>query len=192
MGGGKSIFADVLSPACFTFPHNNQEFQKQLKNQKTRVMKKLVFLAAICFAVSVSAQSNKEDIDLIQAAYGKEKKEIVAAFIEMEDGAKKDAFWKLYDQYETERKRLGRKRIALLEKYAANYDSMHDLTTSKNIKETAALGLENDKLIQAYHLKIEKAAGVKPAAQFFQIESYFLSGIRVAILENIPFIGELK
>ena len=105
-------------------------------------MKKLVFLAAICFAVSVSAQSNKEDIDLIQAAYGKEKKEIVAAFIEMEDGAKKDAFWKLYDQYETERKRLGRKRIALLEKYAANYDSMDDLTTSKNIKETAALGLE--------------------------------------------------
>ncbi len=155
-------------------------------------MKKLVFFAAICFAVSVSAQSNKEDVDLIQAAYGKEKKEIVAAFIEMEDGAKKDAFWKLYDQYETERKRLGRKRIALLEKYAANYDSMDDLTTSKNIKETAALGLENDKLIQAYHLKIEKAAGVKPAAQFFQIESYFLSGIRVAILENIPFIGELK
>jgi hypothetical protein len=69
---------------------------------------------------------------------------------------------------------------------------MDDLTTSKNIKETAALGLENDKLIQTYHLKIEKAAGVKPAAQFFQIESYFLSGIRVAILENIPFIGELK
>jgi hypothetical protein len=154
-------------------------------------MKKLVFLAAICFAVSVSAQSNKEDIDLIQAAYGKEKKEIVAEFIQLE-GAKKDAFWKLYDQYETDRKKLGRKRIALLEKYAASYDSMDDMATSKNIKETAALGLENDKLIQAYHLKIEKAAGVKPAAQFFQIESYFLSGIRVAILENIPFIGELK
>ena len=154
-------------------------------------MKKLVFIAAICFAVSVSAQSNKEDIDLIQAAYGKEKKEIVAEFIQLE-GAKKDAFWKIYDQYETERKRLGRKRVALLEKYAANYDSMDDMTTSKNIKETAALGLENDKLIQAYHLKIEKSVGVKPAAQFFQIESYFLSGIRVAILENIPFIGELK
>jgi hypothetical protein len=154
-------------------------------------MKKLVFLAAICFAVSVSAQSNKEDIDLIQAAYGKEKKEIVAEFIQLE-GAKKDAFWKLYDQYETERKRLGKKRIALLEKYADNYETMDAAATSKNIKETAMLGLENDKLIQAYHLKMEKAAGVKPAAQFFQIESYFLSGIRVAILEHIPFIGELK
>ena len=154
-------------------------------------MKKLVFIAAICFAVSVSAQSNKEDIDLIQAAYGKEKKEIVAEFIQMEDGAKKDAFWKIYDQYETERKRLGRKRVALLENYAANYDKMDAAATSKNIKETAALGLENDRLIQTYHLKMEKGAGVKPAAQFFQIESYFLSGIRVAILENIPFIGEL-
>ena len=154
-------------------------------------MKKLVFLAAICFAVSVSAQSNKEDIDLIQAAYGKEKKEIVAEFIKMEDGPKKDAFWKIYDQYETERKRLGRKRVALLENYASNYETMDAAATSKNIKETAALGLANDQLIQTYHLKMEKAAGVKPAAQFFQIESYFLSGIRVAILENIPFIGEL-
>ena len=74
-------------------------------------MKKIFFLAAICVSAIVSAQSNKEDIDLIQAAYGKDKKAIVAEFIQLE-GAKKDAFWKLYDQYETERKTLGKKRPA--------------------------------------------------------------------------------
>jgi hypothetical protein len=61
------------------------------------------------------AQSNKEDIDLIQSIYGKEKKTIVADFIKLE-GAQKDAFWKLYDEYETKRKALGQKRVALLEK----------------------------------------------------------------------------
>ena len=154
-------------------------------------MKKIFFLAAICVSAIVSAQSNKEDIDLIQAAYGKDKKAIVAEFIQLE-GAKKDAFWKLYDQYETERKTLGKKRIALLENYAANYGSMSDAAISKNIKETAALGLKTDQLISTYQQRIEKAAGAKAAAQFFQLEVYLLSAIRTSILENIPFIGELK
>ena len=154
-------------------------------------MKKPFLLLAIFVSAMVSAQSNKEDIDLIQAAYGKEKKEIVAEFIQLE-GAKKDAFWKLYDQYETERKQLGKKRIALLENYAANYGTMDDAAVSKNIKETAALGVKTDQLIATYHQRIEKAAGAKAAAQFFQIEAYFLSAIRVAILENIPFIDELE
>lgn len=155
-------------------------------------MKKLLILAAVvCLASASFAQSNKEDIDFIQSIYGKEKKAIVADFIKLE-GAQKDAFWKIYDEYEVKRKELGQKRVALLERYANGYMSLDDATTSQIIKETAALGLQTDKLIATYHKKLEKAAGVKAAAQFFQLESYFLSAIRTAIFENIPFIGELR
>lgn len=153
-------------------------------------MKKLFILLSICLSTAAVAQSNKEDVDFIQSIYGKEKKAIVADFIKLE-GAQKDAFWKLYDEYEMKRKDLGKKRVALLEKYAAGYGSMDDAALSKNIKETAALGAQTDKLISTYHKKIEKAAGAKAAAQFFQIEVYLLSSIRAAILESIPFIGEL-
>jgi Spy/CpxP family protein refolding chaperone len=153
-------------------------------------MKKMLILLSICLSTAAFAQSNKEDVDFIQSIYGKEKKTIVADFIKLE-GAQKDAFWKLYDQYETERKDLGKKRVALLEKYAAGYGTMDDAAISQNIKETAALGVQTDKLIATYHKKIEKAAGAKAAAQFFQIEVYLLSSIRAAILESIPFIGEL-
>src|SRR5688572_19343912 len=153
-------------------------------------MKKLLTLACICLSTVVFAQTNKEDVDFIQSIYGKEKKTIVADFIKLE-GAQKDAFWKLYDEYETKRKDLGKKRVALLEKYAAGYGTMNDAAISANIKETAALGVQTDKLIATYHKKIEKAAGAKAAAQFFQIEVYLLSAIRASILESIPFIGEL-
>jgi len=153
-------------------------------------MKKMLILLSICLSTVAFAQSNKEDVDFIQSIYGKEKKAIVADFVKLE-GAQKDAFWKIYDQYESERKELGKKRVALLENYAKNYGTMDDAAISKNIKETAALGLQTDKLIQSYHKKIEKAAGAKAAAQFFQIEVYLLSQIRAAILESIPFIGEL-
>jgi hypothetical protein len=154
-------------------------------------MKKLLVLCAICISTLSYAQSNKEDVDFIQSIYGKEKKTIVAEFIKLE-GAQKDAFWKLYDEYEVKRKELGRKRIAALENYAANYMTLDDASTSKLVNEVASLGVNTDKLIVTYHKKLEKAAGVKAAAQFFQIESYLLSAVRVAIYENIPFIGELN
>jgi len=154
-------------------------------------MKKLLMiLAVVCLPMFALAQSNKEDVDLIQSLYGKEKKVIVSEFIKVE-GVQKDAFWKLYDEYETERKELGKKRVALLEKYAASYATLDDAATSEIIKETIALGAKTDKLIATYHKKMEKAAGVKSAAQFYQLEAYLLSVIRASILQSIPFIGEL-
>ena len=53
-------------------------------------MKRLLLfsLGAIC-SFCAGAQTNKEDIDLIQAIYGKEKKAIVADFIMPPDSAEK-------------------------------------------------------------------------------------------------------
>ena len=154
-------------------------------------MKKLLVIAALLVSAAGFAQSNKEDVDFIQSIFGKEKKVIVADFIQLE-GAQKDAFWKLYDEYEVKRKQYGQQRISLLERYANSYMTLDDATTDKLVNEMMTLSVNNDKLIKTYYGKIKKTSGIKPAAQFVQIESYFLSVIRVSILENIPMIGELN
>lgn len=153
-------------------------------------MKKLLVIAALFVSAASLAQSNKEDVDFIQSIYGKEKKEIVAGFIKLE-GAQKDAFWKLYDEYETQRKELGKQRISLLERYANSYATLDDATTDKLMLDMMALGAKTDKLAKTYYGKIKKASGVKAAAQFIQLESYLTSMVRATIFENIPFIGEL-
>ena len=85
-------------------------------------MKKVsVFLFSLLLSSIAFAQSTKEEVDIIQSVLGKEKKALVAEFLKLEAGPKTDAFWKLYDEYETERKALGKERIALLEKYASTY-----------------------------------------------------------------------
>src|SRR6188472_3931710 len=87
-------------------------------------MKKyIVLLAVIGMATFAKAQSDKEEIELMQAAFGMDKKEIVNEFVKPSD-TQKGAFWKLYDLYETERKSLGRERIDLLKQYAAQYKTM--------------------------------------------------------------------
>lgn len=153
-------------------------------------MKKIIIAALVFISTAGFSQSNKEDIEYIQSIYGKEKKAIVADFIVLE-GAQKDAFWKLYDEYETKRKELGQQRVAFLERYAAEYGTMDDATTDKLMKEMTSLGAKTDKLITTYYGKMKKPAGVKAAAQFVQLEAYLLSVIRASIMESIPFIGEL-
>jgi len=141
-------------------------------------MKKLLVIAALLVSAAGFAQSNKEDVDFIQSIFGKEKKVIVADFIQLE-GAQK-------------RKQYGQQRISLLERYANSYMTLDDATTDKLVNEMMTLSVNNDKLIKTYYAKIKKASGIKSAAQFVQIESYFLSVIRASILENIPMIGELN
>jgi hypothetical protein len=154
-------------------------------------MRTLITLTFVfSLAGSAFAQSNKEDVDIIQSVFGKEKKAIVASFVQV-DATTQAAFWSLYDEYEAERKSLGKDRIALLERYAQNYATLDDATTDKIITDLTKLQASTDKLVVKYYGKMKKAAGVKAAAQFYQLEAYLLTMIRAAILDSIPMIGEL-
>ena len=95
------------------------------------------------------AQSNKEDVDFIQAIYGKEKKAIMSEFVKADD-AKKDSFWKLCDEYETKRKEFGKKCTSLLECSVSNYATLNDASTSQMVNGTITLTLQTDKLVAAY------------------------------------------
>ena len=150
----------------------------------------LVLLLAVFFGSALLAQSNKEDIDMIQAMYGKDKKVLVANFIPLE-GKQKAEFWKLYDEYETARKKLGKKRIAILEKYAAVYDTASNKQIDQLMGQMFTLQSETDKLIQTYYNKMKLKAGYEAAAKFSQMEAYFVSAIRASLLEKIPFFHEL-
>src|SRR5687767_8176369 len=153
-------------------------------------MKKILLTAVMvglaCLAYS---QSNKEEVDLMQSVFGMEKKAMAAEFIKLE-GTQKDAFWIAYDQYESKRKELGKKRLDLLNKYVSSYTSLDDASTDRVIKDVMHLQGETDKLIVTYYNKIKKGSGIKAAAQFYQFENYILSKIRSEIMEEIPLIGE--
>src|SRR5881392_1442073 len=99
-------------------------------------MKKVIIaVVALVLSTGMFAQSNKEDIDLIQAMFGKEKKELVQLYMTIPE-AQSAKFWALYDVYETARKKLGKERVSLIEAYATHYESLDnkkasELTTKK-------------------------------------------------------------
>jgi hypothetical protein len=155
-------------------------------------MRKITLLMiALTIAIAGYSQTNKEEVDFIQAAFGMEKKAIVANYCHPAE-LQKDAFWKLYDEYEIARKENAKKRIELLKQYAQQYATMTDEQADVWTKEVIKLSAATDKLIVTYYNKIKKVTSPIVATQFYQIEGYILTAIRMEILDRVPFVGEKK
>jgi len=155
-------------------------------------MKKYLLIAAAVFMASFAwSQSNKEEVDLVQAAFGMDKKAVVADFVKP-SAAQKDAFWKVYDEYETKRKELGKQRITLLEQYADQYQKMTSEQADAWTKKVIDLQKKTDALIATYYDKVKAVTDGIVATQFYQIEGYILTAIRAEILEAVPFLPGKK
>ena len=155
------------------------------------IMKKIFTLViAMALTVGAYAQSNKEDVDLIQAMYGKAKKELVNDYMKF-DATAGAAFWPMYDAFENERKVIGRERIQIISDYADHYKTLDDMKADELGKKTLDNNLALDNLNKKYFPKFSKAVGALNAAKYMQLELYMQNAVRAELQESIPFIGEL-
>lgn len=152
-------------------------------------MKKVSLILATIFLFTglIKAQTNKEEIDIMQAAFGMEKKAMVAEFVKV-DPAQKDAFWKLYDEYETQRKTYGKQRLDLLEEYNNTYEKMTNESADAWMKKALDLSKKTDALLLSYYNKVKKATNPINALQFYQVELFILTGIRNQVMGELPFV----
>lgn len=151
-------------------------------------MKKYILIIATTFLTSLTfAQSYTEEVDLMQAAFGMAKKDLVSEFVQP-TVSQSDAFWALYDEYETTRKELGKERIALLEQFARQYANMTSEQADTFTTKALALQKKTDKLIATYYKKVKGISDALVATQFYQVESYILTGIRIELMQEIPFV----
>lgn len=149
-----------------------------------------VFSVMLLFSSALFAQSNKEDVEIIQNMFGKEKKELVQAYMTIPED-KKAGFWTMYDQYEVERKNLGKERIALIEAYAKDYATLDDKKASGLMDRKMKWTGDYAKMQKKYYDQLSKLIGGLQASKFFQLEDYLENNIRLYIQESIPFIDEL-
>lgn len=159
-------------------------------------MKKLltIFILSVMF-FGASAQSNKEDVDFLQSLLGKEKKTIVDAYMRLTP-EKAPAFWTVYDQFETDRKSLGRDRIRLLDDYVNSLDNLTNDKAASLMKKAIGNEAAMTKLYRKYLPKFTKATSAIEAAKFMQLEFYIQSLIRTKLQEEVPLIdvvdGKIK
>lgn len=148
-------------------------------------------MAGLFAAMFSFAQSNVEEIDLIQSMYGIEKKAIVEEFVQP-TALNRVPFWEVYDAYEIERKTLGKKRLDLLVEFEDKFANLTNEEADAWMSKVMNLGKAQDKLIDTYYKKVKKVTSPIVALRFYMLESYLLTAIRYEILDAIPFPEEVE
>jgi len=155
-------------------------------------MKKILVLALFAIGtISSNAQQTKDEIAILQSAYGMQKRDLVAKFMDVSE-AQSATFWSLYEEYEVARKAIGTKRANNILEYAKNYETISDENVQNMVKVSMEVNKEFNALWEKTYKKMAKALGAKTAAKFYQLEMYLETMVRSELSESIPMIDELK
>jgi len=156
-------------------------------------MKITIFTVLIlaCFSFVAVAQTEKEDVEIAQSIFGKSKKEVILQYLQIPE-AEKDAFWSVYDEYETKNIEINTARINLIKRFAANYNGLNDDAASKIAMDYIENSAKYFELYKEYFPKFKKVVGGVNAATVIQLEIYMQTAIQAALQNQIPIIGELE
>lgn len=155
-------------------------------------MKRFIVVSLISvLAISVTAQTDTQEIDLLQSVYGMKKKELLAKHMKL-DVSKTDIFWQIYDEYEITRKEIALKRLKNIEFYAEKYENLTNEDADALMKTSMEIRQDFIKLWNKTYKKISKSIDSVTAAQFVQAEMFFEEMVRQELSMEIPFIGEFE
>ena len=155
-------------------------------------MKKILMLALFAIGtISSNAQQTKDEIAILQSAYGMQKRDLVAKFMDVNE-AQSATFWSLYEEYEVARKAIGTKRANNIMEYAKNYETITDENVQNMVKVSMEVNKEFNALWEKTYKKMAKSLSPKTAAKFYQLEMYLETMVRSELSESIPMIDELK
>ena len=150
------------------------------------------YLAGAFFCLTIqltTAQSVKNEVQIIEGSYGIEKKQIIEQSMTLSE-KEASIFWPIYDDYEDSRRKLGEERLLLIHDYVIAYSSLTDAKAS----EITLRCFKNDEAIarlhKKYYKKVRKALSPLKAAQFVQVEGYLQNIVRIQIQNGLPFIGQ--
>ena len=161
-----------------------------MKTRTGKLLVSLLIVALFGFQTStLQAQDDqtKSEFELIQDAFGLQKKDIIISFVDLE-GVDGDAFWKVYNEYELKRKELGKKRLEILYGFSEEVGMVTEEEADELMKKVISQRKAEDKLLFDTHAKMKKETNSIVAAQFYQIETYIATGIRFTILDSLDFV----
>lgn len=149
-------------------------------------MKKIILAVFAITTMSISfAQNSNDDVEILRDLAAAERKALVAENMMLTD-EESTTFWPLYDAYRSEVRELGTKRIALLEKFAENYEKMDDANAVEIMDQYFKNQSEAIKIQNTHRVKMQKSLPGKLVLRYMQIENKMNAIIEFGMAAEIP------
>ena len=150
-----------------------------------------LLVVMVVLGTSVMAQSFKDELDVIQTVWGKNKKQLTQDFMQLtpEEAAK---FGPIYDAYLEARKKVAQVRGEAIQTLATTNAQLDDATAQKMVTSLMKNNNNLASLQTKTFKKLSKALSPAKAAQWWQLESYIDAEIRAAIMGELPLLQPVK
>jgi hypothetical protein len=135
-----------------------------------------------------SAQSSTDqDIDLLRKDIRSQKKQIIAANVQLTD-TEAEKFWPLYDQYTAELVKINDAKYAAIKEYATNYNTLTDDKALSLTRQLLGVDQSVAQLRMKYVPMFSKVVSGKKTALFFQLDRRLTTLIDLQLASQIPMV----
>ena len=151
-----------------------------------------VWVAAVLLASALvgSAQDRPaNNLETVHEQLKAEKKVIIGKYMTL-TGAEANAFWPVYEEYQSDLQQINQRLGDLLQRYAADYrsNSLTDEKAQKLLDEWIAIENDDANRRASYVPKVLKALPPKKAARYLQIESEYRILLKYDLAVVVPLV----
>jgi len=146
----------------------------------------LIGLSAVAVITPWAADA-QDDLQAASEIIRQQKKNYLANMMELTP-QEKEAFWSVYDQYESGLSKLRSKRIELAVNFLQNHASLSDAEAIDMLNQKLALDAADLKFKQSYVAKFMQVLPGRKVVRFYQAENRFDTAATAELYRNIPVI----
>lgn len=126
-------------------------------------------------------------MELLRTDVRKQKTSVIGQVMQFDtDEAAK--FWPIYSEYDAELMRISDDKLAMIKKYADNYENMTDSVADELIRGALQVEQQRHDLKVKYYGRMKEALGGITAARFLQVENQLLMLIDLQIASSLPVV----
>jgi len=151
-------------------------------------MKKLAFLVTgLVVALPSAASAQEQYMELLRQDINTQKTAILTEAMALND-AQAEKFWPIVREYDLERARIADRRMAMIKKYAANYETMTSDMADEIMGESMKIDSDMMNLKKDYYKKISKELSAVEGARFLQVENFVDNLLRLQVQSELPLV----
>jgi len=142
-------------------------------------------LACLMGGAAVAQDKPADTMESLREQLRNDKRAVVASVLDLTE-SEAQAFWPVYNAYQSDMVTHYDKVLKLLETYAKNYESLSDDTATSLVKQF--LGLERDHvaILTGYLPRFQKVLPPKKVAKLYQIENKARALVNYELARGIP------
>ena len=142
----------------------------------------------IGFIGSALAQDKPADnMEIVKEKIKTDKKLLIATNMQLTESETK-AFWPVYESYQAELGKLRDRELKLIEKFAANYETMSADAAKNLLDESMSIDSDHQKLRQSYLAKFRGVLSDTKVARYYQLESKIDAVLEYELARRIPLV----